>query len=367
VFVADYGDKGVADASRYARGRLQLPHPESAEAEFVSALLARAEDLGGALLLPGTDEALVALARNKALLESAFVVGTPEWSVVKRVIEKHFTYDLAQSLGVAIPRTVHPASMRDVDDFASRAEFPCVVKPSQSHLFVSRFGRKMFAASDAGQMRRLYAEATDAGLDVVLQEFVPGPDSNGANYNSYRCDGRIAVEFTARKVRNAPPSYGSPCVVVSSSVPVLRDPAERLLDALRLEGFSCTEFKLDERDGTYKLMEVNARHNLSGSLAVRCGVDFPWLQYQHALYGEPPARSSYPKGVYWIDLPRDAAHVLQDLRQGIPLRDLARPYLGPHVFAVASARDPLPFLKRLSHILGVVGERLLRWPRRHGD
>jgi hypothetical protein len=37
----------------------------------------------------------------------------------------------------------------------------------------------------------------------------------------------------------------------------------------------------DRRDGQYKVMEVNARHNLSSLLATRCGLNFPWMQDQH--------------------------------------------------------------------------------------
>ena len=42
---------------------------------------------------------------------------------------------------------------------------------------------------------------------------------------------------------------------------------ERFSRLSSLEGFACTEFKYDARDRTFKLLEVNGRHNLSSLLS----------------------------------------------------------------------------------------------------
>lgn len=360
VAVADYDERGFADASRFVRRRIRVPHPEQDEEAFVQSLLARAAELSGGLLVPGSDEALAAIARHKDRLEAEYVVGCPSWETVSRVIEKHHTYRIAESVGVPCPRTVFPGSMEDVEGFAATTAYPCLVKPSQSHLFYERFGCKMFPAADAGELVAMYRRAAQAGMDVVLQEFIPGDEASGANFNSYRWNDESLLEFTAGKVRNAPPRYGSPRVAVSRHIPELASPGRRLLAALGLNGFSCSEFKRDARDGVYKLMEVNARHNLSGMLAVRCGVDFPWLQYRHQLYGETPAQPDFADGVYWIDAPRDIGYSVMNIgREGVSLGDFLRPYRHRNVFAIASAKDPGPLLKRLRRLAvgGVKGSR----------
>jgi len=63
-------------------------------------------------------------------------------------------------------------------------------------------------------------------------------------------------------------------VIVSQKIPEIIEPGRKLLAALNYEGFSCVEFKKDQRDQVYKLMEINARPNLSGALAVRAGINF---------------------------------------------------------------------------------------------
>ena len=68
-----------------------------------------------------------------------------------------------------------------------------------------------------------------------------------------------------------------------------------------IEGFANVEFKRDERDDRYKLMEVNGRPNLSGALAVHCGVDFPLMTHHHLVAGVASTAVEARHGVFWIE------------------------------------------------------------------
>jgi predicted ATP-grasp superfamily ATP-dependent carboligase len=135
--------------------------------------------------------------------------------------------------------------------------------------------------------------------------------------------------------------------VVSEQIQEIIEPGRKILKAMGFYGFSCMEFKKDARDGVYRLMEVNGRHNRSGLLAVRCGINFPWLQYQHLVHHELPPASDFESGVYWISLDRDLGYGLKYRKQErYSLREHVTPYLEPHVFAVLDWRDAVPFAKR---------------------
>lgn len=191
-----------------------------------------------------------------------------------------------------------------------------------------------------------------------MQEFVPGPDSCGANYNAYFWDGEPLVEFTARKVRNGPPAIGSPRVAFSEVIPEVVEPGRAILRGMGYYGYACTEFKMDAETGEYKLMEVNGRHNLSSLLAVRAGVNLPWLHYSHVMLGELPRQAPYRQGVYWTDVSRDVGYSVKALRaERYSLRQYLTPYVKPHIDAIAAWDDPMPFLKRGLYLLrrGVSG------------
>jgi D-aspartate ligase len=125
------------------------------------------------------------------------------------------------------------------------------------------------------------------------------------------------------------------------------DRGRRLLRAAKFSGYSCTEFKMDPRDGEYKLMEVNARHNLSSLLATRCGLNFPWMQYQHLVDGLEPVQRDYEQGIYWIDVTRDLQNLRHYLRRpGYSVGNFLEPYRRSHIFAVLDRSDIGPAAAR---------------------
>lgn len=351
IVVVAYGDAAL-DASKYVDATVRVPSIDHDEAGFAAALQELAGEYAGGILIPATDTAVVGLSGHKRALEEHYVVACPDWEIVECVIDKSRTYDCAAELGVPAPKTVSPTSVDHAAAIARDFEFPCLVKPKEVHQFQGHFRTKMFCVTSVDELVDRYREAEEAGFEVMVQEYIPGEDSANVNYNSYINDGHTPIEFTARKVRNAPPKYGSPRVVVSQEIPEIIEPGRAILKGLGYTGFSCVEFKQDARSGVYKLMEVNGRHNRSAMLAVRTGINFPWLEYAHLMLGEVPEPSDFEKNVYWIDVLMDVKHSFKHRHEErYSLRDYVRPYVNRHVFAMLHIADIRPFLKRVFTLL----------------
>jgi D-aspartate ligase len=360
VFVLHHDERDLAHASRYVRAEFVIPAPHTHESEFVEAVVRHADRFRGGMLLPASDEAVATVSRHKEILARYYVVACPEWAVTRNFIEKTRTYALAAKAGVATPATFEPASIDEAREAARRVGFPLLVKPSQSHLFYDLFKRKMVRVNDMAELVQHFGEARRAGVDVVVQEVVPGADSNVVNYNAYAWGGRFLVEFTARQIRKAPPRFGSPRVVVSERIEEVLEPGRSTLRALGFQGFACSEFKRDPRDGRFKILDVNGRPNLSGLLAVRSGINFPLLQYRHLMYGELPREVPFTDGVYWTDVLRDAAYSLRYL-----LEEHYSPwdYIAPYVRrrrcdAVFDRLDMRPFLARSKNLASSLFRRI---------
>ncbi len=208
VIVLHWTDHDVARLSRYASEAIRVPHPEHDGTAFTEALLSLKERFAGAVLVPTADEAVKDLAYNKPQLERSFVVACPDADVVERFIDKRHTYELAAARGIPIPRTLVPQGPDDLAAFDEQVRYPCLVKPRESHRYVWHFKTKLAVVASLAEMRSEYEAAMEAGVDVVIQELIPGPDSNGVNYNAYRSDGELLAECTARKIRLAPPRFG---------------------------------------------------------------------------------------------------------------------------------------------------------------
>lgn len=340
-------DVDMAHRSRYASRGISTPHPEQDEDAFIGVLAALGPQVQGSPLIPASDETLGVVARHKQELARWYRVLAPDAEIAERIIRKEHTYALADEIGIPAPRTHHVASMEDLERHRDQFAFPCLIKPSQSHRYVEVFQRKMVRVDDVDELRAAYRQAADAGLEVLLQELIPGDDRQGVNYNSYRADGAPVAEFTAQKVRLTPRNFGPPSVVVSRRIPEVVEPGRRILEALGYAGYSCVEFKRDARDGTYKLMEVNGRFNLSSLLSERCGINFPWLAYRHAVLGQLEPISAYREGVYWMDGTKDWVYGLPELvRRPGSIGEFMAPYARPRVFAVLDRNDLRPFASR---------------------
>ena len=365
VVAVYYEDTDMGYVSKYVDTKIAAPHPEHEQKAFIQLLLDCAGRFGNGVLIPADDATLVAVSKNKELLAEHYIVACNDWSITRNLIQKDLTYRIANLYGIPIPKTIVPKNITDVEKYAETANFPCLVKPCESHKYFEIFRRKVYRARNADELIMAYNQASEVGLEVLLQEYIPGDDTQGVNYNSYYWDGQPLAEYTARKVRLYPPEFGVPRVLVSRPVPEIIEPGRKILAGLNYQGYACTEFKKDSRDGIYKFMEVNGRHNRSLLLSVKCGINFPLLEYNHLVYGHFPSTNGARKEVYWIDFTKDLiGNVRYQKREHLSLAQYITPYLKPHLCAILSLRDPMPFITRCVDIFTMALKRLLKLNKR---
>ncbi len=150
-------------------------------------------------------------------------------------------------------------------------------------------------AADAASLQRELARRQRAQYPLILQECIAGP---GAGLFACYDRGRAIALFCHQRLREKPPWGG--VSVLSESAPLDPDlvgAGTRLLDALGWHGVAMVEFKRDARDGTPRLMEINARFWGSLQLAVDAGVDFPNLLVDAAFGVSPAEPPAYKVGV----------------------------------------------------------------------
>ena len=339
--------------SRHAAGSVTVPDPADEPNGYVAALLRLADTHGPGVIVPTTDESLETVAAHHEVLAARHTVACPAEGVARTFLDKRITSEVAERAGVEAPRTVSPSSYDELEALAERLRFPCLVKPAESFRYNRAFGVKMKRVHTPDELRTAWGEAHELGIGTMVQELIPGPETGGVNYNVYVVDGVPRAEMTSCKLRLSPRDFGYPSAVVSRHVPEVIAPGRAIVAAMGIEGFANVEFKQDERDGRYQLMEVNGRPNMSGRLAVRCGVDFPLLTYRHLVHGEVPVAPSWREGVHWVNEFKDTRILLDRWRDGrLPWFGGLRPYVSTGVFATFDPRDPRPFLARVRDRVG---------------
>ncbi|MDY7029730.1 MAG: hypothetical protein SVR04_15670, partial [Spirochaetota bacterium] len=175
--------------------------------------------------------------------------------------------------------------------------FPLLIKPGRLHEVTDVMGsRKVFVCRDEAELRnRADRLPMDRG-GWLVQEIVEGPDdaiyclggvhrigtpSPGVQAGCLDTGGgRIEAKIAGRKLRQFPTGFGTAAALRLEPPPdhLWKDTAV-LLDALEVDGIFEIEFKLDSRDGLWKVFEINPRTALWFGAARAAGVPLAETAY----------------------------------------------------------------------------------------
>lgn len=343
--------------------------------QLVDALLDFAQRTPGPkIVLPATDAAVqwCIVHRDTLVPHLSLSAGlTPERAGV--MLDKARFGAACTALGIDVPETLQPESLGDARAFADRLGLPCIVKPRTGHLWRKALhGRKLLVANSVSQLERILTDIVGDPRAVVLQELIPGPESNlvvgaawiGESALPGEAPGAVRHVLTARKIRQMPRDFGSASLVRTEDLPDVRDLSAGILARLDYRGLCGTEFKLDARTGRLRLIEINPRPTLWFDLCRSAGTH---LIRAHAedLAGLPAEERHVVQpqhnGVTWRYLVRDAIAVLQTGPVGVARALWQDRHRAPGADAVLAWHDPLASAAALTHA-ALQGVAYLRQP-----
>ncbi|MBT7995299.1 MAG: hypothetical protein HN691_10530 [Bacteroidetes bacterium] len=308
--------------------------------------LAESENLKGAVLMPTNDDTVIVLSQNKKKLEKYFIVPLPEWNVINRAFDKRITLEIAKNSGIPIPKPIYPKNLEDMKLKLKNLQFPVVIKPAMGKKYYFAAGTKMHMAEDEDTAIKYFnIVAKVMGEDnIIVQEYIPGPMSELYNYATVMKDGVPYGIFTGKKLRQHPRDFGVGTAAVTVFDLELTRIGTELLKACEYEGVGYIEFKKDPRDGQYKLIEINPRLWNFMDLGHVTGVNIPLNLYKYAL-NEPMQKDHISGDIIWIHFWTDFGETLKEVIKGNEsLIDYFKSLNGNLRFAVASWKDPLPFI-----------------------
>ncbi|MDY7033287.1 MAG: hypothetical protein SVY10_15445 [Thermodesulfobacteriota bacterium] len=339
--------------SKYVQDRIRVPET-SKEKELLECLWSLPKELQGVLLDVTHDPGIVFIAQNHSLLAKYYVLVTPPWKNVQGIINKKMLYVKADEMGVPTPHTIYPETIDDLNQKIDRVQFPCILKPYQTTDFYTVYEKKVLTANDPISLRNKFAEVSHYGLNVMVSEIIPGPDSNIFAYISYiDRTGRVLADVCVQKIQQHPYRFGVGSVV--RTVPMnskLREYSLRLLGNNGYYGISDAEFKFDSRDKKFKLIEINTRNTLFNQIFRKAGINFSSIQYEDNVNKRKVEFNGYQTGVYWIH----GFFYIKEFWKNIktrytPIRSFFYPCLQKKIFAVPCFADLRPFGKYWKAIL----------------
>jgi D-aspartate ligase len=241
----------------------------------------------GAVVLACDDEALELLARNrKRLVDWGYHPMEADDEVLLAMLDKERTYELSRAAGVPTPRTATLRTRADAEQAARSFAYPCALKPLASHRFAQVIGdisTKVYVAADAAELLHWFGVARDLGVEMLVTEIVRGRDESFVSFYTYLLpDGSPLFRLTKHKLRQLPIGFGLTCYQETVWEPEVAELGLRFCQSVGLRGVAAVEFKRDEADGTWKIIECNSRFTLANEIIRLAGVDVPAVAYLRA-------------------------------------------------------------------------------------
>ena len=353
---------GVGFASRYCVAA-RCPNPTTEPERMIEYLLDHARRLDEpAVLSPASDAFVLFISRHRDVLQEHFRFNLPSPEVMESAVDKRKLYEMAERVGVAYPTTFYPDTMDDVHRIKHEIEYPVYIKPYYSHLWSAAFPKsgKGIKALTPDELVRGYERVFGAGVQAMVQSIILGPASNIRTARVYVAeDGTLLALLTTRTVRQWPVEFGVGTMLESAWDAEFAEMGTTFFRDIDYRGIGTIEFKRDDRDGVYKVTDLNPRWWGSINLAPSSGVDFPLIHYRD-LTGQPlPPQTAFKEGVRWVDGRGDLGSAWTLIREGtLTPGQWARQWLGARSFSTFALDDPKPFLKKYQYgMIAIDGPR----------
>jgi predicted ATP-grasp superfamily ATP-dependent carboligase len=332
--------------SRFVRKYYKCPALTDPEA-FVSFLERLAIDKGltGWIIYPTSDRAVFVLSRFRSQLSKYYLIPTPDWEITKFAYDKKLTCQLAQQANVPAPETFFPQSVEQLRELS--LDFPVILKPTIKENFFPFTKLKALKANNEEELIRgyKYMNSIIDASEIMIQELIRGGPNNLYSFCSLFRDGVAKGKLIAKRQRQHPMEFGNATTFAfTCEIPEIEGFSIRLLKEMKYYGLSEVEFMYDDKDGEYKLLEVNPRTWGWHTLGAAAGVNFSLLLFMD-MNNMPVTVDSFEKNVKWVRLLTDVPIVISEVCKGrLSLADYVHSLKGKREFAVLSGRDPLPFI-----------------------
>lgn len=342
VYVGDHSSIGMCRFSRRAAGFFRYRSPYADPDGFVIDVAEAVERTGASVLIAGHEDVLP-IARNRHRFPPHVRIPAGNPDAIATLQNKWQLVAVAQAAGVEVPISFKPSTMEELDRCLPQVPEPIVIKPQ-----VGNSAKGVFIVPSRAEARASFEEVVrtyrlDPPRWPLVQAFAAG---TGYGVCLLYNRGQLRAAFCERYLRCKDGDIGTSVFRESVEAPELVERATALMRGFEWHGVVHLDFLYDEATRRAVLIEVNPRFWGALDLAVRSGVDFPWLLYRMAVDGDVEPVMRWRTGVRSRWILGELLHLINDGRRR-RFGEAARTVLSiarqrAHGFDDFRLTDPLP-------------------------
>ena len=306
-------------------------------------------DVKRAVLFPCSDLTAAYLVDMPESLRKRYPTSIPSKNSLHQLLDKRQFARLCAELDVAHPTCYVMETDEDLVRVPIEGNINLFFKPANSRRFLAAYRCKAMHIRDRAHAQELWEQFHADGMDLLIQEYIPGPHSQHFFVDGFRDrNGNLRAKHSRQRLRAYPADFGnSSCCkqIENETIAVAWKTMEKILDHLDYRGIFSAEFKYDERDCKYKILEVNSRAWVYVEFAGWCGLDVCWLAYNDALKLSVPEVVSKRSHAECVDIYSDYQSIKSQFAVDRPRhREIARQWLTSRK-PLFCWDDPLPAIR----------------------
>lgn len=264
---------------------------------FVSFLKEIAEKYaqsGKKMLLIGTNDLYVRMIiENADALKSHYVFNYISEELMNNLLVKSNFYKLCAEHGIDTPATYY-YSCKDDQPFMEEVMFPVIIKPSNGVMYYKNpfpGMQKVYKVDSYEEIHKVIETIKASGYqeELIIQDFIPGDDTYMWDSVFYMNSHGKAELITFAQVvlqEHTVTAIGNYTALITRYNEEMMMKLKGFLEAVNYVGYANFDLKYDERDGKFKVFEVNIRQGRSSYYITSCGHNMAKYFVDDLVYGE---------------------------------------------------------------------------------
>lgn len=329
----------------------------------------------GVLIYSDDVNTLTLAAYQERLRKAGFLINMPEKDILEKVFDKWTCAQVSASLGVNVPRTQIVKTRADVEKIWDEFQKPVILKGTR---LAGGLYEKLFSLDEVDSALKILRckiesdEYRARKSDIILQEYLEYSMTDiWCSETVYTKHSKPMGHFTIRKIRPSFLSsgeFGSRMFAGEYAYSrEIIDMTDRLLSAMKWQGFAHLDLVFQPKDNKFYLLEVNPRLPGFSFYPSRAGYEMAYLYYLDLIGTEPESVSdTHPASIYFETFrsPGDfTSTIIYMLKGKVSFRSYIRSYLRLLSPGLKKVVEPVR-LEDMGFTLRSIGrdsKRLLTW------
>lgn len=266
-------------------------------------------------LLGCTDEYQEAIIKNTSKLAKYYFFSCPSPELAEKLISKEAFYDMCDKYSLPYPKTKIFSLQTPFAELSEKAlgfSYPIIVKPSSSiDYWHNPFDgmKKVYLAETKNEASEIISDIYSSGYGntLILQEYIPGGEENMyvlTCYSDKNAKVRMMCMGHVLLGEHTPKGLGNHVAILTEYHEDIMKQLSSFLEDVGYKGFSNFDIKLDERDGTFKIFEINLRQGRSNYYVTASGENIARLVVNDKHYAFKENKNICREEFFWHNVPK---------------------------------------------------------------